>query len=70
MLLDASLPSNLWPETTKAAAWLHNLSPKEANGLKSPNEILLKWFQDNLRWHNPTLLERPSRTYAPAVTRS
>lgn len=65
MLLDANLPGSLWPETTKAAALLHNLSPKEANGMKSPNEVLLKWFQDNLRWHNPTLLARASDDLRP-----
>jgi len=57
MLLSAKLPSNLWPETTKAAAYLYNLSPRPANGMKSPNETLLQWFRKDLSIHNPSLLE-------------
>jgi hypothetical protein len=57
MLQDARLPSNLWPETTKAAAYLYNFSPRAANGMMSPNETLLKWYRKNLSVHNPTLLE-------------
>ena len=42
MQLAANLPGDLWPETWPAAAYIHNRSPREQNGWKTPRETLLK----------------------------
>jgi hypothetical protein len=49
MQLSANLPTELWPETWQAAAYLHNRSPREANLWKSPLETFTKWLRDNGR---------------------
>src|SRR2546421_2009306 len=47
MQLAANLPGDLWPETWPAAAYIHNRSPREQNGWKTPRETLLKWLRAN-----------------------
>ena len=56
MLLGARLPTNLWPEATKAAAYLYNMSPKSSNAMTSPNEKMLEWLKDDLNTNNPAVL--------------
>lgn len=52
MMYDALLPVELWPETTKAAAHLYNMSPPAKNGFQSPNEVLARWYETDLRLNN------------------
>ncbi|KAM4067558.1 integrase core domain-containing protein [Hirsutella rhossiliensis] len=47
MGIDAKLPSDLWPETWKAAVFLHNRSPMQNHGFKTPFQLLHQWLQDN-----------------------
>ena len=33
------------------------MSPSHANGLKSPNEVLLRWFNQYFRWYQPSFVQ-------------
>lgn len=46
MRISANLPENLWPEFWVAASYLHNRSPRQRNGWKTPLETIHSWFQD------------------------
>lgn len=65
MQLSANLPTELWPETWQAAAYLYNRSPREANQWKSPIEKLNRWLRDNDR-DIPDIYDKPdlSNLYA------
>ncbi|RYO77619.1 hypothetical protein DL764_010202 [Monosporascus ibericus] len=56
MRLGANLPKDLWPEAVKAAAWLYNMSPSHAHDLRSPNEVLARWFKQYFRWYDPVIV--------------
>ena len=58
MQLSAQLPSELWPETWQAAAYLHNRSPRKDNLWKSPLELFTKWLRGNGR-DVPEVLDKP-----------
>jgi hypothetical protein len=45
MRISAKLPENLWPEFWVAASYLHNRSPRQRNGWKSPLETIQSWFK-------------------------
>ena len=47
MRIQARLPEALWPEITRTAVLLHNMTPSEAHGWKAPHTILHEWLQDN-----------------------
>ena len=55
MLNAANLPEDLWPETVYAACHLHAISPSQAHGFKSPNEIMYSWFKRYFRWYAPSI---------------
>ncbi len=44
ILLNTRLPKELQLEAAKAAAYLYNISPRKANHMHTPNEVLTKWF--------------------------
>jgi hypothetical protein len=58
MQLSAQLPSELWPETWQAAAYLHNRSPRKDNLWKAPLELFTKWLRANGR-DVPEVLDKP-----------
>ena len=58
MRLSASLPENLWPETTLAAIHLFNMSPSYSHDWRTPNETLDSWFRSYFRWYDPELITR------------
>ena len=45
--IHARLPEALWPEITRTAVLLHNMTPSEAHGWKAPHTILHEWLKDN-----------------------
>ena len=47
MRLGGNLPEGLWPETWKAAVYLHNRSPQQLSNWKTPFEQLHQWLQEN-----------------------
>ncbi|KAJ6439138.1 peramine synthetase [Purpureocillium lavendulum] len=49
MQVGANLPDELWPETWKTAAHLHNKSPQQAHNWKTPFERLHQWLRENNR---------------------
>ncbi|CCE34829.1 related to retrotransposon HobS hobase [Claviceps purpurea 20.1] len=61
MLKGANLPKDLWPESTRAATHLYNMSPIQRLGWKSPIQVLESWFRDNARLpiRTPTADLRP-----------
>ena len=61
MQLAANLPGDLWPETWQAAAYIHNRSPREQNGWKTPRETLLKWLRTNNK-DVADLMDQPDTT--------
>ena len=61
MQLAANLPGDLWPETWQAAAYIHNRSPREQNGWKTPRETLLKWLRANNK-DMADLIDQPDTT--------
>ncbi|KAL2267988.1 hypothetical protein VTJ83DRAFT_2834 [Remersonia thermophila] len=65
MLLGARLPRDLWPEATKAAAWLINITPSQRNDWKSPNEKLYSWFRQYFRWYQPEFVDDRTRDLRP-----
>jgi hypothetical protein len=56
MLPSARLPIILWPEATKAAAYLYNMRPRSSNAMTSPNEKMLEQLKDDLNTNNPAVL--------------
>jgi hypothetical protein len=58
MRLGARLPEKLWPECTQAAIFLYNMSPLEARGFRTPNEVLDSWFRQYFRWYDPALVTK------------
>jgi hypothetical protein len=65
MRLGAGLPEKLWPEVTQAAVWLYNMSPAYRNGLRSPNEVLLNWFQQYFKYYQPAHVRSASADLRP-----
>ena len=53
MITSANLPQDLWPEAWGAAAYLHNRSPRQGHGWRSPLEVFEKWFYNHFRWWQP-----------------
>ena len=54
----AQFPESLWPEVTRAAAFLYNKSPSYAHELRAPDEVLDSWFHNYFRWYDPALITR------------
>lgn len=65
MLLGANLPSNLWPEATRAASWLHNISPSQRKRGHALNTLLKAWFTYHFRWYEPTQIQRSTAHLLP-----
>jgi hypothetical protein len=65
MRLGANLPEKLWPEVTQAAVWLYNMSPAHRNNLRSPNEVLLSWFQGYFKYYQPAHVRNASDDLRP-----
>jgi hypothetical protein len=65
MRVGANLPESLWPEVTKAAVWLYNMSPSTAHGMRSPNEVILQWFRGNFRFVEPSMVNARTRDLRP-----
>lgn len=61
----SNLPASLWMEVALSAIFLYNMSPLEAKGLHSPNEILLSWFQNYFRWYDPLVLKQATIDLRP-----
>lgn len=61
MLTGAGLPTELWPESTRASAYLLNISPSRRLGWKSPIEVLEQWFKNNA----PLPIRRPEADLRP-----
>ena len=53
MIISANLPQDLWPEAWGAAAYLHNRSPRQGHGWRSPLKVFEKWFYNHFRWWQP-----------------
>ncbi|KAI8397453.1 hypothetical protein FOFC_20725 [Fusarium oxysporum] len=49
MQLGANIPPELWPETWSAAVYLHNRSPQQSTGWKTPFQQLHQWLQSKNR---------------------
>ncbi|KAF7543855.1 hypothetical protein G7046_g9919 [Stylonectria norvegica] len=45
MIRGAHLPEELWPESTRAAVHLINISPSRKHGWMSPKEAMYHWFK-------------------------
>ncbi|KAG6311583.1 hypothetical protein E4U44_004170 [Claviceps purpurea] len=46
MLKGANLPSELWPESAQAAAYLYNMGPIQRLEWKSPIQVIEAWFRE------------------------
>jgi hypothetical protein len=49
MQLGANIPPELWPETWSAAVYLHNRSPQQPTGWRTPFQKLHQWLQSKNR---------------------
>ncbi|KAL0944848.1 reverse transcriptase domain protein [Colletotrichum truncatum] len=65
MLSGANLPTDLWVEAVKAAAYLYNISPRKRNGWKSPCQTEDEWFRQYSRWWTPELILDHTRDLRP-----
>ncbi|CCE33668.1 uncharacterized protein CPUR_07594 [Claviceps purpurea 20.1] len=57
MLKGANLPEELSPESTKAAAYLYNMSPKQRLAWRTPKSVINEWHLDTYGYgimHNGT----------------
>lgn len=64
MRLHANLPHDLWPEIIIAAAYLHNITPSETHGWKTPQTTLREWLNNNTSLSYKT--EKPSIAHLKA----
>lgn len=59
MLKEANLPEELSPESTKAAAYLYNMSPKQRLAWRTPKSVINEWHLDTYGYG---ITERPDPT--------
>jgi len=51
----------MWPKTWPAVVYIHNQSPRDQNGWKTPKETLLKWLKANNK-DIADLMDQPDTT--------
>lgn len=66
MITSANLPQDLWPEVWGAAAYLHDRSPRQGHGWKSPLEVFERWFCGHFRWWQPLNNHMTTRDLKPS----